>query len=179
MTLRANCATRQASGAEQPSIGAIPLSITAEQCGLLLHIVQRTQGRPDYRMICLRRVRVRPERIAVRALTRTPEGEVWILTLLSTALAHLETGRADCILAQAMPLSTREAPTIPRICSPLLITLLETGRLPFQMVDSHRRIYLRDVPDHKIWRHQQHRHGSSQYMVRPLQKEADASFRQA
>lgn len=69
--------------------------------------------------------------------------------LLLLMLTNLQAGRAISIVPENQQLTTQRAANILGVSRPFLVQLLENGEIPFHMVGSHRRIYLRDLLDYK------------------------------
>src|SRR5512140_788077 len=69
--------------------------------------------------------------------------------LLLLILKNLQAGKAVSIVPEHQQLTTQRAADILGVSRPFLIRLLENGDMPFHMVGSHRRIYLRDLLDYK------------------------------
>jgi excisionase family DNA binding protein len=69
--------------------------------------------------------------------------------LLLTILRNLQAGKAVSIVPDHQQLTTQRAANILGVSRPFLVRLLENGDMPFHMVGSHRRIYLRDLLDYK------------------------------
>ena len=69
--------------------------------------------------------------------------------LLLKILKNLQAGKAVSIVAEHQDLTTQRAANILGVSRPFLVRLLEEGQIPFHMVGSHRRIYLRDLLDYK------------------------------
>ena len=69
-----------------------------------------------------------------------------VLELIATLIREAAAGHAVSLLPTEQELSTTEAAQLLGISRPFLVShLLETGKLPYQMVGTHRRIALRDV----------------------------------
>ena len=64
-------------------------------------------------------------------------------------LKNLQAGKAVSIVPEHQQLTTQRAADIVGVSRPFLVRLLENGDMPFHMVGSHRRIYLRDLLDYK------------------------------
>jgi len=64
-------------------------------------------------------------------------------------LKNLQAGKAVSIVPEHQQLTTQRAANILGVSRPFLVRLLENGDMPFHMVGSHRRIYLRDLLDYK------------------------------
>jgi excisionase family DNA binding protein len=69
--------------------------------------------------------------------------------LLLLILKNLQPGKAISIVPEHQQLTTQRAANILGVSRPFLVKLLENGDIPFHMVGSHRRIYLRDLLDYK------------------------------
>jgi len=69
--------------------------------------------------------------------------------LLLKILKELQSGKAVSIVAEHQELTTQRAANILGVSRPFLVRLLEDGHIPFHMVGSHRRIYLRDLLAYK------------------------------
>jgi excisionase family DNA binding protein len=72
-----------------------------------------------------------------------------IQELLLKILKSLQAGKAVSIVAEHQELTTQRAANILGVSRPFLVRLLEDGHIPFHMVGSHRRIYLRDLLEYK------------------------------
>jgi excisionase family DNA binding protein len=69
--------------------------------------------------------------------------------LLLMILKNLQAGKAISIVPEHQQLTTQRAANILGVSRPFLVGLVERGEIPFHMVGSHRRIYLRDLLDYK------------------------------
>jgi excisionase family DNA binding protein len=69
--------------------------------------------------------------------------------LLLEILKNLQAGKAISIVPEHQQLTTQRAANILGVSRPFLVGLLESNDIPFHMVGSHRRIYLRDLLDFK------------------------------
>jgi len=86
-----------------------------------------------------------------------PDGKTEILpnnlySFLLRLLADLHAGHSVTILQSRHELTTVEASKILGMSRQFLITLLEKGAIPFHLVGTHRRIYVRDVIAYKAKR---------------------------
>jgi excisionase family DNA binding protein len=72
-----------------------------------------------------------------------------VLDLLLMILKSLQAGKAISIVPEHQQLTTQRAANILGVSRPFLVRLAENGDVPFHMVGSHRRIYLRDLLDYK------------------------------
>jgi excisionase family DNA binding protein len=79
--------------------------------------------------------------------------------LLLSILKNLEAGKAISIVPENQQLTTQRAAILLGVSRPFLVGLLETGEIPFHMVGSHRRIYLKDLLSYKH-RRDNARHGA-------------------
>jgi excisionase family DNA binding protein len=69
--------------------------------------------------------------------------------LLLVILKNLQEGKAISIVPEHQQLTTQRAANILGVSRPFLVNLLEDEEIPFHMVGSHRRIYLRDLLAYK------------------------------
>jgi excisionase family DNA binding protein len=69
--------------------------------------------------------------------------------LLLHILRSLQAGKAVSIVVEHQELTTQRAANLLGVSRPFLVRLLEEGHMPFHMVGSHRRIYLRDLLAYK------------------------------
>ena len=69
--------------------------------------------------------------------------------LLLIILNNLQAGKAISIVPEHRQLTTQSAADILGVSRVFLVGLLENGEMPFHMVGTHRRIYLRDLLDYK------------------------------
>ena len=67
--------------------------------------------------------------------------------LLLVILNNLQAGKAISIVPEHRQLTTQRAANILGVSRVFLVGILESGEIPFHMVGSHRRIYLRDLLD--------------------------------
>ncbi len=79
-----------------------------------------------------------------------PDGKTEILpnnlfSFLLRLLADLRAGHSVTILQNRHELTTVEASKILGVSRQYLIQLLEKGEIPFHLVGTHRRIYVRDI----------------------------------
>jgi excisionase family DNA binding protein len=86
-----------------------------------------------------------------------PDGKTEILpnnlySFLLRLLAYLRAGNSVTILQNRHALTTVEAGKILGVSRQFLIQLLEKGEIPFHMVGTHRRMYVRDVIAYKAKR---------------------------
>jgi excisionase family DNA binding protein len=86
-----------------------------------------------------------------------PDGKTEILpnnlySFLLRLLADLRAGQSVTILQNRHELTTVEAGKILGVSRQFLVQLLEKGEIPFHMVGTHRRIYVRDMIAYKAKR---------------------------
>jgi len=86
-----------------------------------------------------------------------PDGKTEILpnnlySFLLRLLADLRAGHSVTILQSRHELTTVEASKILGMSRQFLIKLLEKGEIPFHLVGTHRRLYVRDVIAYKMKR---------------------------
>jgi excisionase family DNA binding protein len=68
-----------------------------------------------------------------------------VIGLLDEILKNMQAGKAVSIIAEHQQLTTQRAANILGVSRPFMVGLLEEGKLPFHMVGSHRRVYLKDL----------------------------------
>ena len=86
-----------------------------------------------------------------------PDGKTEILpnnlySFLLRLLADLRAGHSVTILQSRHELTTVEASKILGMSRQFLVKLLEKGEIPFHLVGTHRRMYVRDVMTYKLKR---------------------------
>ncbi|MGC1500487.1 MAG: excisionase family DNA-binding protein [Terriglobales bacterium] len=86
-----------------------------------------------------------------------PDGKTEILpnnvySFLLRLLADLRAGHSVTILQNRHELTTVEAGKVLGVSRQYLVQLLERGEIPFHLVGTHRRIYVRDVMAYKSTR---------------------------
>ena len=91
-----------------------------------------------------------------------PDGKTEILpnnlySFLLRLLADLHAGHSVTILQSRHELTTVEASKILGMSRQFLIRLLEKGEIPFHLVGTHRRMYVRDVISYKAKRDSERR----------------------
>jgi excisionase family DNA binding protein len=104
-----------------------------------------------------------------------PDGRAEILpnnlySFLLRLLADLRAGHSVTILQNRHELTTVESSKILGMSRQFLIQLLEKGDLPFHMVGSHRRLYVRDVIAYKARRDYSRRRTLDDLSKREFQK---------
>ena len=67
------------------------------------------------------------------------------LSLLSSIISMMSDGKSVTLMPIDSEMSTQQAAQILNISRPHLIKMLESGKIPFRKVGSHRRILLQDI----------------------------------
>jgi len=71
------------------------------------------------------------------------------LTILSAVIENMARGESISIVSSSSELSTQQVATMLNVSRPHIVKLLETKKIPFKKVGSHRRILLKDVMEFK------------------------------
>ena len=85
--------------------------------------------------------------------------------LLDEILKNMQAGKAVSIVAKHRQLTTQQAANLLGVSRPFMVRLLEEGKLPFHMVGSHRRVYLKDALTYQK-RRDKERHDTINRMAR-------------
>jgi excisionase family DNA binding protein len=93
-----------------------------------------------------------------------------VVGLLDEILKNMQAGKAVSIVPEHQELTTQRAANVLGVSRPFLVRLLEEDKLPFHMVGSHRRVYLKDVLAYKAKRDKE-RHASIVRMARMEKKD--------
>jgi excisionase family DNA binding protein len=72
-----------------------------------------------------------------------------VLRLLARLLAEMAQGNAVSLVPVDAEVSARQAAEVLLVSRPFLIGLLDTGKIPYRRVGTHRRLLLRDVLAYK------------------------------
>lgn len=88
-----------------------------------------------------------------------------VVGLLDEILKNMQAGKAVSIVPEHQQLTTQRAANLLGVSRPFMVRLLEEGKLPFHMVGSHRRVYLKDLLAYKTCRDKE-RHDSIVRMAR-------------
>jgi excisionase family DNA binding protein len=67
-----------------------------------------------------------------------------VFLLLKDIVRNMQLGRAIVLIPENQQLTTQRAADLLGVSRPHLVKLLESGKLPYHKVGSHRRIYLKD-----------------------------------
>jgi excisionase family DNA binding protein len=68
-----------------------------------------------------------------------------VVGLLDEILKNMQAGRTVHIVPESPQLTTQRAANLLGVSRPFMVRMLEEGQLPFHMVGSHRRVYLKDL----------------------------------
>ena len=77
----------------------------------------------------------------------------------------MQVGKAVSIVPEHQQLTTQRAANLLGVSRPFMVRLVEEGNLPFHMVGSHRRVYLKDLLAYRK-RRDEERHDSINRMAR-------------
>jgi excisionase family DNA binding protein len=88
-----------------------------------------------------------------------------VVGLLDEILKNMQAGKTVSIVPEHQQLTTQRAANLLGVSRPFLVRLLEEGKLPFHMVGSHRRVYLKDLLAYQK-RRDEERHDAINRMAR-------------
>lgn len=71
------------------------------------------------------------------------------LTLLSAIIKNMAEGKTISIVPSNSEISTQQAADMLNVSRPHLVKLLETQKIPFKKVGSHRRVLLKDIMNYE------------------------------
>jgi excisionase family DNA binding protein len=80
-----------------------------------------------------------------------------VFELLLRILEVMEQGKAISIVPVMQDLTTQQAAGLLGVSRPFFIRLLESGKLPFHLTGTHRRVYLKDLLVYKEHRDRERR----------------------
>ncbi len=103
-----------------------------------------------------------------------PANEAMILPdslyrVLVQAASQLAEGYSVAIMPYSQELTTQQAADLLNVSRPHVVSLLESGAVPFHRVGTHRRVYLKDLLEYKH-RRDSARRGELQAMVDEAQE---------
>lgn len=103
-----------------------------------------------------------------------PANEAMILPdslyrVLVQAASQLAEGYGVAIMPYSQELTTQQAADLLNVSRPHVVSLLESGAMPFHRVGTHRRVYLKDLLEYKH-RRDSARRGELQAMVDEAQE---------
>ena len=81
----------------------------------------------------------------IGAKGRRAELPLAVVGLLDEILKNMQAGKTVSIVPEHQQLTTQRAANLLGVSRPFMVRLLEEGQLPFHMVGSHRRVYLKDL----------------------------------
>lgn len=87
-----------------------------------------------------------------------------VYDLLLKILRVMEQGKAISIVPVTQDLTTQQAAELLHVSRPFFIKLLESGKLPYHLTGTHRRVYLQDLMAYKQHRDQE-RHQAIERMA--------------
>lgn len=93
-----------------------------------------------------RPIKIRIEEASGDQLLELPAGAV---ALLQDVLEAMAAGRGVTLIHEGAELTTVQAASILNVSRPYLIGLLESGKMPFRKVGTHRRILMEDLMTYK------------------------------
>jgi excisionase family DNA binding protein len=80
-----------------------------------------------------------------------------VYELLLRILEGMQEGKAICVVPVMQDLTTQEAAGLLGVSRPFFVKLLESGKVPFHLTGTHRRVYLKDLLTYKEHRdHERH-----------------------
>lgn len=66
-------------------------------------------------------------------------------SLLKSIIGNMAEGKSFALILADAEMSTQQAANILKVSRPHFVKLLETSKIPFKKVGSHRRVFLKDV----------------------------------
>lgn len=98
-----------------------------------------------------------------------------LIAVLRQTVEAMRAGRAVSIVPVDMKLTTQEAADHLGVSRPTLVRLLESGKIPFEKINSHRRVYLQDLLTYQE-RQRRLAHEALSDMVADAQMSGDYEF---
>jgi excisionase family DNA binding protein len=80
-----------------------------------------------------------------------------VYELLLQILEGMQQGKAITIVPVVQDLTTQQAAGMLGVSRPFFVKLLESGKLPFHLTGTHRRVYLKDLLAYKQYRDRERR----------------------
>jgi excisionase family DNA binding protein len=91
-----------------------------------------------------------------------------VYELLMRILEGMQQGKAISIVPVMQDLTTQQAAGLLGVSRPFFVKLLESGKLPFHLTGTHRRVYLKDLLAYK-----EHRDGERHEALDRMAREAE------
>ena len=80
-----------------------------------------------------------------------------VYELLLRILDWMQQGRAISIVPVTQDLTTQQAAGLLGVSRPFFVKLLESGKIPYHLIGTHRRVYLKDLMAYKEHRDRERR----------------------
>ncbi|MBB3117122.1 helix-turn-helix domain-containing protein [Pseudoduganella violacea] len=77
-----------------------------------------------------------------------------VLRMFADLLGSMAQGKAVSVIPKELDITTQEAAMFLNVSRPYLVRLLESGKIPYHMVGTHRRVTFEDVVKYKETRRQ-------------------------
>lgn len=118
----------------------LPTAEVSEQAQVALRALGKIRARKTARTF-----QIRPDGGTETAVTVPPEA----FALFLEVLGQMANGNAVTIVPVHAELTTQEAAELLNVSRPHLIELLESGKIPFRRVGTHRRIRASDLANYQ------------------------------